>query len=181
MGYFAGCGLRDRSDGLASLGSELYGVFATITAMAGLVGRADLGNGNGLISEVADAEGRDDRASAARAVSTAFFALLLLSVALALVFAVAYPFVPWPSVFNVSGATATDVGAAAAAFAAGVLLAMPLGVAQRAEVGMKETSVASAWQALGSLLGLVGVIVAVAVGASSRRRGRRGRTGSHQD
>ena len=141
-------------------------MFATITAMAGLVGWADLGIGNGLISEVADAEGRDDRASVARAVSTAFFALLLLAVALALVFAVAYPFVPWPSVFNVSGDAATEVGAAAAAFAAGVLLALPLGVVQRAEVGMQETFVASAWQALGSLLGLVGVIIAVALGAS---------------
>ena len=151
---------------LHHLGSEVYGVFATITAMAGLVGWADLGLGNGLISEVADAEGRDDHASVARAVSTAFFALLLLAAALALVFAAAYPFVPWPSVFNVSGDAATGVGAAAAAFAAGVLLAMPLGVVQRTEIGMQETFVASAWQALGSALGLVGVVVAVAVGAS---------------
>lgn len=151
---------------LHHLGSELYGVFATITAMAGLVGWADLGIGNGLISEVADAEGRNDHASVARAVSTAFFALLLLSVALTLVFAVAYPFVPWPSIFNVSGSAATEVGAAAAAFAAGVLLAMPLGVVQRTEVGMQETFVASAWQALGSLLGLVGVVLAVALGAA---------------
>ena len=151
---------------LHHLGSELYGVFATITAIAGLVGWADFGIGNGLISEIADAEGRDDRASVARAVSTAFFALLLLALALAALFAAAYPFVPWPSVFNVSGSAATDVGAATAAFAAGVLLAMPLGVVQRAEIGLQEMFVASAWQALGTLLGLAGVIVAVAVGAS---------------
>jgi O-antigen/teichoic acid export membrane protein len=151
---------------LHHLGSERYGVFATITAIAGLVGWADLGLGNGLISEVAAAQGRDDSASVARAVSTAFFALLSLAVLLAAVFAAVYSFVPWPSVFNVAGGAASGVGPAAAAFSTGVLLALPLAVVQRTEIGMQETFVASAWQALGSVLGLVGVIVAVGVGAS---------------
>jgi O-antigen/teichoic acid export membrane protein len=151
---------------LHHLGAERYGVFATITAIAGLVGWADFGVGNGLISEVAAAEGRDDSASAARAVSTAFFALFGLSVVLAALFAAVYAFVPWPSVFNVTGNDANDVGAAAAAFAVGVLVALPLGVVQRTQVGMQEMFVANAWQALGSLLGLGGVIFAVAVDAS---------------
>lgn len=148
------------------LGAERYGVFATITAIAGLVGWADFGLGNGLISEVAAAQGRDDSDSTARAVSTAFFALLGLAVLLGVLFAAVYPFVPWDSIFNVSGGAADGVGAAAAAFAVGVLMALPLGVVQRAEIGMQEMFVASAWQALGSLLGLAGIIVAVAVGAS---------------
>jgi O-antigen/teichoic acid export membrane protein len=148
------------------LGHELYGVFATITAIAGLVGWADFGLGNGLISEVAAAQGRDDSDSTARAVSTAFFALLGLAIVLGVLFAVVYPFVPWDSIFNVSGDAASGVGAAAAAFAVGVLLALPLGVVQRAEIGLQEMFVASLWQALGSLLGLTGVIIAVAVGAS---------------
>jgi O-antigen/teichoic acid export membrane protein len=148
------------------LGHERYGVFATITAIAGLVGWADFGLGNGLISEVAAAQGRDDSESTARAVSTAFFALLSLAVFLGVLFAAVYPFVPWESVFNVSGGAASGVGAAAAAFALGVLLALPLGVVQRAEIGLQEMFVASAWQASGTLLGLAGVIIAVAVGAS---------------
>jgi O-antigen/teichoic acid export membrane protein len=151
---------------LNHLGAERYGVFATITAIAGLVGWADFGLGNGLISEVAAAQGRDDSESTARAVSTAFFALLGLAVLLGILFAAVYPFVPWDSVFNVSGDAASGVGAAAAAFALGVLLALPLGVVQRAEIGMQEMFVASAWQAGGTLLGLAGVIIAVAVGAS---------------
>ena len=151
---------------LHHLGHELYGVFATITAIAGLVGWADFGLGNGLISEVAAAQGRDDSESTARAVSTAFFALLGLAIVLGALFAAAYPFVPWDSIFNVSGAAASGVGAAAAAFAVGVLLALPLGVVQRAEIGLQEMFVASLWQALGSLLGLAGVVIAVAVGAS---------------
>jgi O-antigen/teichoic acid export membrane protein len=151
---------------LDHLGQERYGVFATITAIAGLVGWADFGLGNGLISEVAAAQGREDPNSTARAVSTAFFALLGLAVVLGVLFAAVYPFVPWDSIFNVSGDAASGVGAAAAAFAVGVLLALPLGVVQRAEIGMQEMFVASAWQALGSLLGLAGVILAVALDAS---------------
>ena len=147
------------------LGSEVYGVFATITAIAGLVGWADLGLGNGLISEVAVAQGRDDSETTARAVSTAFFALLGLAIVLAAAFAAVYPYVPWASIFNVSGDAASGVGAAAAAFAVGVFLALPLGVVQRAEIGMQEMFVASAWQAGGRVLGLAGVILAVAVGA----------------
>jgi O-antigen/teichoic acid export membrane protein len=151
---------------LHHLGHERYGVFATITAIAGLVGWADLGLGNGLISEVAAAQGRDDSDSTARAVSTAFFALLGLAIALGVSFAALYPFVPWASVFNVGGSAASGVGAAAAAFAVGVLLALPLGVVQRAELGMQEMFVASAWQALGAVLGLIGVIMAVSFDAS---------------
>lgn len=151
---------------LHDLGHERYGVFATITAMAGLVGWADLGLGNGLLSEVAAAQGRDDSDSIARAVSTAFFALLGLAVCLGVLFAAVYPFVPWESVFNVRGDAASSVGAAAAAFAVGVLLALPLGVVQRAEIGMQEMFVANAWQVFGRLLGLAGVILAVAAGAS---------------
>jgi O-antigen/teichoic acid export membrane protein len=151
---------------LHHLGSERYGVFATITAIAGLVGWADLGIGNGLINEVAASQGRDDRDSLARAVSTAFFALLGLAIVLAVVFAVVYPFVPWRSVFNVGGNAASGVGAAAAAFAVGVLLAIPLAVVQRTEIGMQEGFVASAWQAAGSLIGLTGVLAAVVFGAS---------------
>jgi O-antigen/teichoic acid export membrane protein len=151
---------------LHHLGSERYGVFATITAIAGLVGWADLGIGNGLISEVAAAEGQDDRDAVARAVSTAFFALLGLAAVLAVLLAVAYPFVPWHTVFNVGGTAANGVGPAGAAFAVGVLLALPLAVVQRTQIGMQEAFVASAWQAAGSLLGLAGIVAAVAIDAS---------------
>ena len=148
------------------LGHERYGVFATITAMAGLVGWADLGLGNGLLSEVASAQGRDDSESTARVVSTAFFALLGLAIVLGVLFALVYPFVPWESIFNISGDAASGVGEAAAAFALGVLLALPLGVVQRAEIGMQEMFVANAWQVFGRLLALAGVIIAVALDAS---------------
>ena len=151
---------------LHHLGSERYGVFATITAIAGLVGWADLGIGNGVVTEVAAAEGRGDSTSAGKLVSTAFFALLGLSLALAALFAALYSFVPWDSIFNVSEDAADGVGEAAAAFALGTLVALPLGVVQRAEFGMQETFVASAWQALGSLLTLVGVILAAVADAS---------------
>jgi O-antigen/teichoic acid export membrane protein len=148
------------------LGPERYGLYATITSIAGLVGWSDFGIGNGLVSELAAAHGRDDRRAAERATSTAFFSLLALALTLGAAFAAAYQFVPWPSVFNITGQGATEAGAATAAFVLGTLLALPLSVVQRAEIGLQETFVASAWQALGSLLGLIGVVTAVALDAS---------------
>ena len=148
------------------LGTERYGVFATITAIAGLVGWADLGLGNGLISEVAAAQGRDDSDSTARAVSTAFFALLGLAVLLGVC--------SQPSTRSSLGTRSSTSAETLRPELARLpqpspsesFSALPLGVVQRAEIGMQEMFVASAWQALGSLLGLAGVIVAVAVGAS---------------
>jgi O-antigen/teichoic acid export membrane protein len=148
------------------LGSSRYGLYATITAMGGLVGFADLGIGNGLVSMIAEAHGRDDRRAAARATSTAFFFLLGLALVLGVAFVAVYPFVPWPSLFNIGGRGATEAGAASAAFVLGVLLALPLGIVQRAEIGLQESFVASLWQAVGSMLGLAGVVAAIVAGAS---------------
>ena len=148
------------------LGPERYGLYATITAIAGLVGFADLGIGNGLVGDVASASARGDRLAVRRASSTAFFFLLGLAVALACVFAVVYRLISWPEVFNIRGRGASEAGLATAFFVAGVLLALPLGIVQRVELGLQEGYVASLWQAAGSILGLAGIGIAVLVGAS---------------
>lgn len=147
---------------LGYLGEERYGLWMTISSVIALLGFADLGIGNGLLNEIADAHGKDDREAARRAVSSAFFMLLGITLALAGGLAVVYPFVPWPRVFNVSSAAASaEAGPAVAVFAACFLVNIPLATASKVRMGFQEGYVDSLWQGAGNLVGLAGVIMVV--------------------
>ena len=95
---------------------------------------ADLGIGNGLLHAIADARGRQDEESVRKYVSSAFFILCGVAVLLLGVFALLYPFVPWPRVFNVSSGLAVARGAGPRRFLFFLvcfLLNLPLDVVQR--------------------------------------------------
>ncbi len=144
------------------LGAERYGLWITISSTIAMLAFADLGLGNGLINAISDAHGRDDPAAARAYVSSAFFMLSAIAAILLLAFAVAYPFIPWPRVFNVTSALASEeAGPGVLAFMVCFALNMPLGVVQRVQMGYQELFANGLWQAVGNLLGLAGVILAI--------------------
>jgi O-antigen/teichoic acid export membrane protein len=144
------------------LGAERYGLWLTISSLAAFLTFADLGLGNGLLNAISDAEGRDDTEAVVRAVSSAFFMLLALALPLAVAGAVAYPFVAWGKVFNVTSPQAVEeAGPAAATFFACYLVGMPLGVVERVQLGMQEGFTNGRWEMVGSLFGLAGVLAAI--------------------
>src|SRR5688572_15429592 len=87
---------------LSYLGAERYGLWAALSSASAALLFADLGIGNGLLSVLAEDEGRDDRQAAQKDVSSAFIALLAVAVILAVVFAVVYPRVDWARLFRVA-------------------------------------------------------------------------------
>lgn len=144
------------------LGSERYGLWMTISSVSLMLSFADLGIGNGVLNAVADAHGRDDPRLGREAVSSGFFLLSLISVALVAVFAVVYTFVPWARVYNVTSADAIrEAGPATAVFFVVLALNIPLGVVQRVQLGYQKGFVNYAWQAAGSLFALVGAVLAI--------------------
>lgn len=144
------------------LGVERYGLWLTISSLIAMLGFADLGLNNGLITAIADAHGRGDEDAARECVSSAFLMLMCIAAILSTVFFTAYPFVDWARIFNVSSAAAArEAGPAMAVFTIAFLVNIPLGLAQRVHIGYQETFASSAWQAVGSLLGLVGVLLAI--------------------
>lgn len=148
------------------LGAERYGLWATITAAVSLLTFADLGLGNGLLNAISEAHGKEDRASAQKYVSSAFFMLSAVAILVTIVFAIAYQFVSWAHVFNVSSAAASrEAGPATAVFFLCFILNIPLGIVQRVQMGYQEGFTNYLWQAAGSLLALVGLIVAVVLRA----------------
>ena len=84
------------------LGSERYGLWATLSSVIALASFADFGLGNGLLNALSGAHGRDDRVEAAREVSTAFLLLLTVAAMLGAAFLLAYPHVHWARVYNVT-------------------------------------------------------------------------------
>jgi O-antigen/teichoic acid export membrane protein len=144
------------------LGLERYGMWMTISSTIAMFSFADLGIGNGLLNAMAEAHGRDDRELAAKYVSSAFFALVGIAIAVGLAFAMAYPLVPWARIFNVRSALgAAEAGPAVAVFVCSFLIATPLGVVQRVRMGYQEAFMDSAWAAAGSVTSLVAALVAV--------------------
>jgi O-antigen/teichoic acid export membrane protein len=149
------------------LGDERYGMWLTISSVIAMLGFADLGLGNGLLTAITRAHGRNDRDLARRCVSSAFFTLCVIAAGMAVLFTAVYPRVPWPAIFNVRTELArAEAGPAIAVFAALFFVNIPLGLVNRVQMGYQEGFVNSIWTAAGNLLGLGAVVTAVKLHAS---------------
>lgn len=144
------------------LGVERYGLWMTVSSLITMFAFADLGIGNGLVSEVARAQGLGDTRTAAEAVSSACFVLILVSAVGASGFAVLYFQVDWPGVFNVESATAVgEAGPAVAVFVYCFLISVPLGIVQRIQMGCQEGYISGLWSTLGQAGSLIAVIAVI--------------------
>jgi O-antigen/teichoic acid export membrane protein len=144
------------------LGMERYGLWMTIISFLAMLSFADLGMGNGLLNAISEAHGKDSHESARKNVSSAFFMLSAVATLMLLAFAIVYPFVPWPRLFNVSSPLAArEAGPALVVFVSCVLLDLPLGVVQRVQMGYQKGFVSNLWRVAGSLIGLGGLLLAI--------------------
>jgi O-antigen/teichoic acid export membrane protein len=144
------------------LGVERYGMWMTISSFMSVLAFADFGIGNGVLNAVSRAYGKDDVEQIRRYVSSGLLILSTIAMAVLLLFAVAYDFVPWFKLFNVSTDLARrDSGPALAAFVLCFAIAIPTGLIQNAQLGLQRGFMANLWQCLGSVLGLAALLVAI--------------------
>ena len=144
------------------LGVERFGMWMTISSLIAMLAFADFGIANGVLSAVAAAHGRNDRAALQRIVSSGFFILTAIATALMALFAVAFAYVPWHAVFNVQGELArAEAGPALAVFLACFAFGIPLAVVQRVQMGLQQGFRASLWQCVGSVFALAGVLLTI--------------------
>lgn len=144
------------------LGAERYGMWMTISSLIAMLSFADLGIGNGLVTSIADANGRDDQAAATQYVSSAVFLLLAVAILVIVLFSIIQGVVPWPRVFNISsGIAIKEASPALAAFVLCFAANIPLSVVERVQLGYQEGFISSLWQSAGSLGGLGGVLLAI--------------------
>lgn len=142
------------------LGTERFGIWMTVSSLLPLLSFADGGMGNGLINAISAAHGNDADDRARRAVSTAFYALLLVAAMLVAAGVTVTPRIDWGHLFTLkSSASSGEIAPTILALLLCVAAALPLGVATRVQVGFQDGLSANLWQAVGNLIGLCGVIV----------------------
>lgn len=144
------------------LGPERYGLWMVISSFAVVFSFADLGVGNGLLSAVADAHGRNDRSALERHVASAYIFITLLAAALLMLGLAAASWVAWPELLNVTSAQASaEARPAVQAFIVCFALGIPLTLVQRIQTGLQEGFRANLWQCVASLAGLVALLLVI--------------------
>lgn len=152
---------------LGYLGLERYGLWMTVVAIFGMFTFADLGLGNGLMTELSQANGRDDLQESRRCIASALFALSGISLVLLIFFTILFPFIPWARLLN---ATSPDLlresGAVVTVCFLGFVLNLPMGVVQRSQCGLQQGFQSNLWQCVGSAIKVAVILTAVKMQAS---------------
>lgn len=152
---------------LKYLGAERYGIWMTLSSFFMLLSFADLGLGGGLLNHISEANGKDDRLQAAKAVSSAFFILSAIGLVIGLVSTLVIPWLGVGSLFKMSAATA-GAELRAATLCVGLILAVnvPLGIVDRVRAGYQEGYVTSVFQIGGNLAAFVCLLTVIHFGGS---------------
>jgi len=148
------------------LGEERYGMWITISSFALMLSFADFGIGNGLLTAVSRANGRDDMGEVRTYVSTGAFVLGVIGLVAALIGLIAVPLVNWVGVFRLAGAQAMrEAEPAMLSFALCFAASIPLTLIQRVQFGLQRGFLSSLWQCASSLAVLASVLTAVSMRA----------------
>ncbi len=149
---------------LRYLGPVEFGIWATITSLSALFSFSDLGLGNGLVNALASTRAGEDRARAAQYVSSTAALLAALSVLPPIFFAI---FVGTSDVLTVFGGSsvtsARSITLALGAFSGCLAVAMPLGIAQRVQLGLQYSAGSQLWSAAANLASFVALLGGVAL------------------
>jgi O-antigen/teichoic acid export membrane protein len=144
------------------LGQERYGIWVIISSFTVMLSFADMGLGNGILNAVAAEHGRGDDAAIRRVISSGYFMLGCVSLVITLAFTISYPFFSWYRLFNVSSfAARAEAGPALASFIVFFVIAIPVGLVQKVQIGLQQGFYSSLWQCLGSIVGFLALLAVI--------------------
>jgi O-antigen/teichoic acid export membrane protein len=132
---------------LSYLGNERFGLWMTATSVVSMLAFADFGIGNGLLSAVAEASGRDDLDQIRRYISSGLTILIAIAACMLLLFfSTAYPLVDWSHVFNVHSPTArAEAGPTIAALVVCVACSVSALVVPRVQLALQYGFIYNLW------------------------------------
>ncbi|MEM6548627.1 MAG: oligosaccharide flippase family protein [Pseudomonadota bacterium] len=149
------------------LGTERFGLWMMLSSLIVFLNFADLGIGNGLVTLISAAHGRDDTAAVRAHVSSAFCVLTAMAALILGVFAALYAALPWDQLFNLTSDLArAEAGPSVAALILCTACAIPAGIVQRAQMALQLGYWASSWQCAANLLALAMLVLAIWAKAS---------------
>ncbi|MDB6026136.1 MAG: polysaccharide biosynthesis protein [Verrucomicrobiales bacterium] len=144
------------------LGKERYGMWITINSVFILLNSADLGLGNGLLTAIAAANGKDDRALIRKQLSSGFFLLLGIAVFIGLLFFALNPVMSFQALFNVKSEVAVrEVNSAMIVLVIIFAVNLPLTTVLRFHEGLQEGFFLHLASLVGSLISFVLILASV--------------------
>lgn len=144
------------------LGTERYGMWMTISSLITVLSFADLGIGNGLVNLLAESQGRNDQRLAIKYVSSSFFVLTGIGLAIVVIFLIANNWISWGAVFNVrSNDAIEELNPSLTIFVICLAINIPLGLVEKVRTGLQEGFQNNLWQGAGNILALAGVLLAI--------------------
>jgi O-antigen/teichoic acid export membrane protein len=149
------------------LGPERYGAWMSISALMAFLRFSDLGLGNGLIGAISQAEGRDDRLYAQRAISSVLVCLSVMAGFLLVAFPLSARIIHWDYVLGL--ASLKDRGEIQAAILIFVVLyaiGLPVNMVQQVQRSLQQGYISNIWTASGNVLSLGCIFIAAAHQAS---------------
>ena len=149
------------------LGPERYGAWMSISALMAFLRFSDLGLGNGLIGAISQAEGRDDRLYAQRAISSVLVCLCVIAGFLLVAFPLSAHIIHWDYVLGLASVKDRgEIQAAILIFVALYAIGLPVNMVQQVQRSLQQGYISNIWVASGSLLSLVCIFIAAAHQAS---------------
>jgi O-antigen/teichoic acid export membrane protein len=147
------------------LGNERLGVWLTLVTFSSLLTFADLGLGNGIMTDVATASGSTQPERARKAVANGF---VLLSASAAVIIVLAITWLSHSDVAGVFGvktpAFKSDVSAAVTAFVVLFAIGLPLVTIEKAQWGLQRGYIPSSWLLASGVTTLAALIAIVSNG-----------------
>lgn len=144
---------------LDALGASQFGIWATLASLITFAGFLDFGLGNGTMNLVASAHGRGEEGQIDTIVREGRRALILIALLLGAIALVTVPWTPWHRLLGVPEAMSATVRVSVGIVIATIVLAVPLTLATRVQLGMGQGDRAFKWQAIGQALTACLVIV----------------------
>jgi O-antigen/teichoic acid export membrane protein len=151
---------------LHALGPVQFGAWATLISFVTFAGFLDFGFGNGVMNLIAAAKGRGANDEISVILREGTHALLRIALCLGAAAVLAVLLVPWSRLLGLPASLSGTSRIAALAVLATIVLAIPLNLTTRVQLGLGRGNRAFRWQALGQLLALALVIACARAGAS---------------
>lgn len=147
---------------MSYLGKEQYGLWMALSSLLTWMALVDFGVARGLQNYLAEAYGNDDEESAAKYMSTAFFALLGIALLIGAMLAPGLYLVPWERLLKVTEpALAAELRPTLAAVLVVFLARFPLNVVPQAYAAYQRTHIANVFAIAGSLLSIATLLVVI--------------------
>jgi len=149
------------------LGTERFGVWATITSAVVFLNLLDLGIASTLTNHVARAYALRDRQHAASSTTNALALTTAIAGIAGIVFAAMWPRIDWTSLFNVAAnVPRSEVNHSVAVAAGLVLVGLPAALGSKIFAGYQEVHISNLVIAIGALANVTGLFAGIALQVS---------------